>query len=69
MAIVCPITSKIKGYPFEVTLPKDIPVKGVILSGHVRSVDYEERGATYICSVSNTISGEVLGKLTAILED
>lgn len=39
LAIVCPITSQIKGYPFEVPLPKNLPLAGVILSDHVKSLD------------------------------
>lgn len=43
LALVCPITSKAKGYPFEVELPKGLAVSGVVLSDHVRSVDWSAR--------------------------
>ena len=33
LAIVCPLTSKVKGYPFEVRLPEGLPVRGVALTG------------------------------------
>jgi mRNA interferase MazF len=32
LAILCPITSQVKGYPFEVNIPDELPVTGVILT-------------------------------------
>lgn len=40
---ICPITSKIKGYPFEVELPEGSAIKGVILTDQVRTVDWRSR--------------------------
>ena len=45
LAVVCPITSQWKGYPFEVALPKGLGVTGVILSDHLKSVDWKQRRA------------------------
>jgi mRNA interferase MazF len=45
LAVVCPITSQVKGYPFEVELPKGLSVTGVILSDHLKSVDWKQRRA------------------------
>ena len=45
LAVVCPITSQLKGYPFEVALPKGLGVTGVILSDHLKSVDWKQRRA------------------------
>jgi len=39
LAILCPITSEVKGYPFEVSLPAGLPVEGVILSDQAKSLD------------------------------
>jgi len=39
LAIVCPITSRLKGYPFEVPLPSGLPVTGAVLSDHIKSLD------------------------------
>jgi mRNA interferase MazF len=44
-AFVCPITSKVKGYPFEVPI-KTKSVQGVVLSDHLKNVDWVSRGAT-----------------------
>ena len=46
LAVCCPITSQVKGYPFEVPINGRI-VKGVALSDHVRSVDWRERGMQF----------------------
>ena len=40
LALVCPITSKAKGYPFEVALPNEGPVQGVVLADQLRSLDW-----------------------------
>ncbi len=49
LALVCPVTSKIKGYPFEIAAPPGIPVRGVILADHIKSVDWNAWKATYVC--------------------
>ena len=40
LALVCTITSKVKGYPFEVPLPNGVPVQGVVLADQLRSLDW-----------------------------
>jgi mRNA interferase MazF len=57
LAVVCPITSKIKGLPFEIVL-KDTKTAGAILPIHVRSVDVEARHAQFI----ETLSPKLLTK-------
>lgn len=48
LAVVVPITSACKGYPFEVAIPDGLPVSGVILSDQVRSLDWGERRAEIV---------------------
>ncbi len=67
LAILCPLTSQVKGYPFEVKLPKDLAVAGVILSDQVKSLDWRIRNAEFACRVSQSVLDEVLGKLGALL--
>lgn len=43
--LVCPITTRGKGNPFEVAVPEGLKTRGVILSQHVRSVDWRARKA------------------------
>lgn len=51
LGIFCPITSQIKGYPFEVKLPDGLEIGGVILADQVKSLDWRKRNAEYICGV------------------
>jgi mRNA interferase MazF len=67
LALVCPVTSRAKGYPFEVALQEGLPVRGVVLSDHLKSVDWRERRAEHIGSVSSEVLGEVLDRLAPLL--
>lgn len=67
LAIFCPITSQIKGYPFEVRIPEGLAVSGVILADQVKSLDWQEREAAYLCSVPASTLQEVLQKLSRLL--
>jgi mRNA interferase MazF len=67
LAILCPITSQITGYPFEVVLPPGLPVAGAILSDQVKSLDWRVRNTELICLLPNEISSEVLEKLLTLL--
>ncbi|MDF2535363.1 MAG: transcriptional modulator of MazE/toxin, MazF [Bacillales bacterium] len=42
-AVVCPITDQVKGYPFEVVLPDDLQIKGVVLTDQIKSLDWRAR--------------------------
>jgi mRNA interferase MazF len=48
LAFVCPITSKVKGYASEVPLPPGLPVYGVVLCFHMRSLDWRARNPVFI---------------------
>lgn len=43
LALVCPITTRQKGYPFELALPAGAKIGGVVLTDHVRSLDWQAR--------------------------
>ena len=67
LAIFCPITSQIKGYPFEVLIPKKLPVRGVILSDQIKSLDWKVRKAELICKLPKETIEEVLKKVYVLL--
>lgn len=67
LAIFCPIISKIKGYPFEVLLPKDFKVKAAILSDQIKNLDWRIRKAKFITKVPREIFKEVIAKQQTIL--
>jgi len=68
LAILCPITNKEKGYPFEVKLPHNLPVNGVILSDQIKSLDWKARNAKFICKLDIDVINEVLGKIKALID-
>ncbi|OGD30557.1 MAG: mRNA-degrading endonuclease [Candidatus Aminicenantes bacterium RBG_13_63_10] len=68
LAVFCPVTSRVKGYPFEVPLPQKLPVSGAILSDQVKNLGWRARRAERICSLPAETMNEVLGKLRALLE-
>jgi len=67
LAILCPITSHIKGYPFEVIVPADLPVTGAILSDQVKSLDWRIRNAELICTLPDEVVSEIMQKLGTLL--
>lgn len=69
LALLCPITSIVKGYPFEVNLPPGLPISGVILADQVKSLDWRARSAEFICTVPDTVTQEVLQKLGLLLAE
>ena len=68
LALFCPIMSKAKGYPFEITLPDNIKVSGVIISDQIRNLDWKARKASFCCKAPTTTFTEVLNKLGTILD-
>ncbi len=67
LAICCPVTNQIKGYPFEVALPEGFKVQGAVLSDHVKNLDWRVRKAKFIDHVPDTFTKEVVAKITAII--
>lgn len=68
LALICPVTSKVKGYPFEVALPEGLPVNGVVLSDQMRNLDWQVRQAAFITKLSDDVIAQVLAKLITLLE-
>lgn len=68
LALFCPITSRVKGYPFEVALPAAGQVTGVVLSDQVKSLDWRARQTRFISSAPSRVIGEVLAKLAVLLQ-
>jgi len=66
LALFCPITSKVKGYPFEVAVNVK-GIKGVILSDQIKSLDWQARKAKWVARVSEDILAEVMAKLHTLL--
>ena len=69
LAILCPITTQVKGYPFEVHLPQGCKISGVVLSDQVKSLDWKARRASFCCELPQDIVHEVLNKLGTLIDE
>lgn len=67
LCILCPITNKVKGYPFEVLIPAGLGISGVVLSDQAKSLDWQVRNAEFIARLPETVINEVLKKLKSLL--
>jgi mRNA interferase MazF len=67
LVLVCPITSRVKSYPFEVLLPEDLKISGVVLSDQIKSLDWKARQAEFVCKVPAVIIEDVLAKIATLL--
>ncbi|MGH7427965.1 MAG: type II toxin-antitoxin system PemK/MazF family toxin, partial [Candidatus Methylomirabilaceae bacterium] len=69
LALCCPITSQVKGYPFEVMLPEGCGITGAVLSDQVKSLDWRARQARRIGTAPPDVTLEVRAKLSALLAE
>jgi mRNA interferase MazF len=69
LAILCPITTQPRGYPFEVLLPAGLPVAGAVLSDQGKSLDWRARHAELICALPAETMSETLQKLATLLSE
>lgn len=68
LGLFCPITSQVKGYPFEVLLPEG-KVTGAILSDQIKSLDWRVRNAKRFATAPKAVVSEVLAKILALVGD
>jgi mRNA interferase MazF len=69
LALLCPITSQVKGYPFEVPLPAGSPVAGAVGADQVKSLDWRARKAARIGAVPEQVVEQVLQRLQTLLAE
>lgn len=67
LALMCPITTRVKGYPFEVALPDGLGISGVVLADQVKSLDWRARQAEVAATAPGALTAEVLAKLGTLL--
>jgi mRNA interferase MazF len=67
LAILCPITSQVKGYPFEAIIPDGLDISGAILSDQVRSLDWKVRKAEFGCKLPSATFNEVVQKSSTLI--
>ena len=66
LALFCPITSKQKGYPFEVKIETGI-INGVVLSDQIKSLDWQQRGADFIVKATDDEINEIIKKISVLI--
>jgi mRNA interferase MazF len=67
LALVCPITSKAKGYPYEVPLPPGLKATGVVLADQIRSIDWIARRPRRMDRAPANVVADVLAKASTLL--
>ena len=68
LALFCPITSQIKGFPFEVLIPEGQSIRGAVLSDQVKNFDWKAREVKFVEKMPAQITEEVIGKILTLLE-
>jgi mRNA interferase MazF len=68
LALFCPLTTQVKGYPFEVVLPPGLKATGAILADQIKSLDWRARKAHLLCRVSPDVVEETLARALALIE-
>ena len=69
LAIVVPVTTQVKHYPFEVLIPSGLPVSGAVLADQVKSLDWRARKAERICSLPPEVVREIQQKASLLVSD
>jgi mRNA interferase MazF len=67
LALACPITSQVKGYPFEVAIPPGGNITGVVLADHIKNLDWQARKVTFQAKASASVIAEVRERLRPLL--
>ena len=68
LALCCPITSRVKGYPFEVGLPEGLKVTGAILADQIKSLDWRARKAARMGKVTSDIIDQTTARILPLVE-
>jgi mRNA interferase MazF len=67
LALCCPVTSQVKGYPFEVAMPAGGKAQGAALADQVRSLDWRARSAAYLDTLPAGAVAQILARARALL--
>lgn len=67
LAVFCPITTRVKGYPFEVPVESEGQAEGVVLSDQIKSLDWRARKARKFDRVSEPVMREVAARIGTLV--
>lgn len=68
LALFCPITTNVKGYPFEVQLPEGQEAHGAVLADQVKSLDWKARRAARLGAAPDDVVQEVTARILALVD-
>jgi len=66
--LVCPITSRVKGYPFEVGIASKSGINGVILADQIKSLDWKARQAEFVEEAPQHLVDEVTARILPLVD-
>ncbi len=66
LAVMVPITSHVKGYPFEVAVSHR-SIKGVVLADHLKNMDWRVRGVTFVAKASDVVMENVTRNIASLI--
>ncbi len=68
LALFCPITNQVKGYPFEVILPSNFAITGVIIADQIKSLDWKVRNAEFMVKAPKNVLNETINKFSTLIK-
>jgi mRNA interferase MazF len=68
LALLCPITTQAKGYPYEVEIPTGLKVSGVVLADQIKNLAWKPRRASFLCKMPAEVLDDVLEKLLTLID-
>lgn len=68
LSICCPVTSRSKGYPFEVPLPSSLRIGGVVLADQIKNVDWKARNIEFAGRISSSLLNSILERVFALID-
>ena len=68
LALFCPVTTQVKGYPFEVLLPVGMKLRGAVLADQLKSLDWRARRAEFMAALPTDITDEILARSRTLLD-
>ena len=68
LALLCPVTNQVKAYPFEVLIPENLPISGVILSDQVKNLDWTARNTEFIEKLESKKMHDVIDRIEVLIK-
>jgi mRNA interferase MazF len=66
-AVVLPVTSRLRDFPFQIALPLDAPVTGAAMADQVRTIDWRARFAKLGGAVDEALLNEARSKVAMVI--